>query len=671
MTPEYASPEQLRGQPATPASDVYSLGLVLYELLAGRRPCTLDGRSAAEVERVVTATDVPPPSQALRRTPEGGRDGSAPTDGTASAAAIAARRRTTPERLRRRLAGDLDTIVTKALRVEPERRYPAVRDLAADLVRHLRSEPVLARPDGLGYLAGRFVRRHRFGVAAAALLAAVLAGGVGATLHQTRVAERQRERAERRFSEVRELAGSFIFEVDEAVAELPGSTAVRELIVRRALTYLEGLSREAAADPALTRELVVAWRKVGDIQGHPRSPNLGDLDGAAASYRRAEELLSPLVRGDGDADDRRILGDLTRRMGEVLWWQGETEEAIAHFERAAELHAGVRAERPDDRENLGALAAAWTALGDIHSWNRANGKAIDLYETALPLRRRLSEDAPENEKALRDLAGLETSIGDTLSWEGRTAEGLRRLATAVATLEGLVESGAPEASTVQALAVAHTKRSEGLIDLGRHDEALAASEAALRLYERLARADPFNMEARRYAALGQAKRGDALLALGRAEDAGTTFRRSLELFREVVATDRTNVSHKHDLANAHGRLGRALEAGGDLDAAAAEYESALGLRQEVLAADPGEDAALRALYLAQSDLGDVHLGRARVTPTGDDRRAELDRAAAWLRRARASLEELAARGALPAADAGEMDSVTRRLAEVTELAGRR
>lgn len=581
---------------------------------------------------------------------------------------IAARRRTTPERLRRRLAGDLDTILAKALRLEPERRYPAARDLAADLVRHLRSEPVLARRDRLGYRAGRFLRRHRFGAAAAALLAAVLAGGVGATVQQARVAEGQRERADRRFAEVRELAGSFIFEVDDAVADLPGSTAARELIVRRALDYLERLSRDVAADPALSRELVAAWRKVGDIQGNPRGPNLGDLAGAAASYGRAEELLSPLVREGAEPGDRRTLGDLTRRKGEVLWWLGETDRAIAHFERAAALHQEVRAERPHEAENLRALAAAWTALGDIHSWNRANAKALGFYETALPLRRRLSEDGSRREEALREIAGLETSIGDTLTWDGRPAEGLERLEGAVATLEALVADGAPETSTLQALAVAHTKRGETLLDLARAEEAVAATEAALRLYERLARADPFDLGARRYAALGHAKRGDALLALERAGAAEASFRRSLELYREVVAADRDNVSHKHDLANAHGRLGRALEAGDDLDAAAAEYESALALRHEVLAADPEEDAALRALYLAQSDLGDVHLARARERPEGAGRRAELDRAAEWIRRARASLQELADRGALPATDAGEMGSVDRRLAEVAELA---
>lgn len=666
MTPEYASPEQVRGEPATPASDVYSLGIVLYELLAGRRPYTLGRRSAAEVERVVTEGEIPPPSETVRRTARGGA-------GDTDAVAVAERRRTTPERLRRRLAGDLDTIVAEALRVDPERRYPAVRDLAADLRRHLASEPVLARPDGLGYRVGRFVRRHRVGVTAAALLVAALSTGLGATLYQGRVAELQRERAERRFAEVRELAGSFIFEVDEAVADLPGSTAARELIVRRARDYLERLSADDAADPALTRELAVAWRKVGDIQGNPRAPNLGDLDGAAASYRRARELLAPLLLEEPSPEDRRILGDLTRRTGEVLWWQGETEEAIDRFERAAELHAEVRAERPHDAENLRALAAAWTALGDIHSWNRANDRALGFYAEALPLRRELGEAAregPEREAALRDLAGLETSIGDTLTWDGRPAEGVERLDGAVAMLGPLVDEGAPDASTVQALAVAHTKRGEGLLDLGRPGEALAAAEEALRLYERLARADPFDLGARRYAALGHAKRGDALLALERPGDAAVAFRRSLDLNREVVAADPANVSHQHDLANAHGRLGRALEAAGELDRAAAEYESALALRHEVLDADPEEDAALRALYLAQSDLGDVHLARARERPAGDDRREELERAAEWLRRARASLEGLAARGALPAVDAGEMDSVDRRLAEVAELAHR-
>jgi serine/threonine protein kinase/TolB-like protein/Tfp pilus assembly protein PilF len=157
-TPEYASPEQIRGQEITPASDVYSLGVVLYELLSGHRPYHLTARTPAEVERVICATDPGRPSTVVMRT-------RAVVYASGSSRRVTPRevsgyRSTRPDRLRRQLSGDLDTVVLKALAKEPERRYPSVQELKEDLERHLQGLPVHARVDSLAYRAGKFVRQH-------------------------------------------------------------------------------------------------------------------------------------------------------------------------------------------------------------------------------------------------------------------------------------------------------------------------------------------------------------------------------------------------------------------------------------------------------------------------------------------------------------------------------
>ncbi|MEE8536601.1 MAG: serine/threonine-protein kinase, partial [Acidobacteriota bacterium] len=172
MTPEYASPEQVRGETITTASDVYALGVLLYELLVGRRPYHFERRTPQEIERVICKQEPEPPSAVLEKAVDG-----QPTDGTPPPMKpdeISTARGMTVERLRRRLNGDLDTIVLKALRKEPERRYASAQQLAEDLGRYLAGLPVLARPDTATYRAQKFVRRHRVGVAMTLIVVSLL-----------------------------------------------------------------------------------------------------------------------------------------------------------------------------------------------------------------------------------------------------------------------------------------------------------------------------------------------------------------------------------------------------------------------------------------------------------------------------------------------------------------
>src|SRR5882762_3398748 len=185
-------------------------------------------------------------------------------------------RSTTVERLHQSLAGDLDNILLRALDKEASRRYSSVEHFSEDLRRYLGGLPVSARPDTLLYRSGKFVRRHPAGIAAAAVLAITLAAGIGATLWQARVARVERARAERRFNDVRTLANSFLFEFDDSIKNLEGMTASRELIVKRALQYLNSLTAEAGGDFALQREIAGAYDKVSDVQGNFRTANLGD-----------------------------------------------------------------------------------------------------------------------------------------------------------------------------------------------------------------------------------------------------------------------------------------------------------------------------------------------------------------------------------------------------------
>ena len=268
MTPEYASPEQVRGEPVTTATDVYSLGVVLYELLAGGRPFAIRASSLEDIVRAVCETEPLPPSAASGGLPER-HD-----------------RRCPPHELR----GDVDTIVLRALRKEPERRYRSAQELSDDIGRFLEGKAVLARGDARAYRARKFVARHWTAVLVAAVVFVSLVGGLVLVVREKQIADEQRRRAERRFADVRKLAGSFLFEVQDTIQDLPGAIRARELVTRRAVEYLDGLAAEAGDDPTLQAELARAYRRVGDVLGAGREANLGDAAGALASYRQALRL---------------------------------------------------------------------------------------------------------------------------------------------------------------------------------------------------------------------------------------------------------------------------------------------------------------------------------------------------------------------------------------------
>src|SRR5579863_7314823 len=213
-------------------------------------------------------------------------------------------------KLRRRLTGDLDDIVLMSLRKEPLRLYPSVEQFAEDIRRHLDGLPVTARPDSWKYRAGKFATRHKLGVAATILVLTAVLGGVAATVREARIAAVNERRAERRFNDVRKLANSLMFEIHDAIRDLPGSTSARRLLVTRALEYLDSLSEQSTGDVSLQKELASAYERVGDVLGYPYGANLGDSAGALHSYRKAlairEHLLRPNVKAGSQGSDLDI-----------------------------------------------------------------------------------------------------------------------------------------------------------------------------------------------------------------------------------------------------------------------------------------------------------------------------------------------------------------------------
>jgi non-specific serine/threonine protein kinase/serine/threonine-protein kinase len=530
MTPDYASPEQVRGETMTTASDVYSLGVVLYELLTGQRPYRLTSRRPDEIARAIREQEPTRPSSAA---------GSAPS-------AIQ-----NPKLLR----GDLDNIVLKAIRKEPERRYQSMRQFAEDIERHLDGRPVTARKDTIGYRGEKFVRRHAVGVAAAALVLLTLIGGVIATLVEAQHAEKERALAERRFNEVRQLAHSLMFEIHDSVQDLQGSTPTRRLIVSRALQYLDGLARDAGNNSDLQRELAAAYEKVGDIQGNPYTANLGDADGALTSYRKATAIREGLNKSDSSAEARLALAISYRGIGDIMMLKGNLIECLKNYRHSLllieELAKSFQTDLPVQRE----LGRAYDTLGDGLARTEQNAECLQAYRKSLAIHRHLAEQNPKEEKLQRSVAIELMKVADT---EGvLKAEATANINEALAIFARLSAADPENARARRELGWAYYQAGKILSALGDQAAALPDRQKALDVRERVAADDPKNKQARFDLAAANGELAESYENLHEPEKALEHARRCAELFNELVASDPQNVIYSRNLGLACERVGGA------------------------------------------------------------------------------------------------------------------
>ena len=294
LTPDYASPEQVCGEAVTLSTDIYSLGVVLYELMTHTLPHRFDNLSAKEIRQVISETKIVRPSLAV---PE------------ATGAHL--------------LRGDIDIIVMRALEREPELRYQSVAQLAEDLRRHLANEPILARPPTLLYLSRKFIRRHTTLVAATALVMLALSVGLGISIKETRTAHR-------RLQEVQSLAGKLIFDVHDAIKELPGSTLARALVIQTGMDALDRVSESVKGDVKAEIDLAKSYRRLGDVQGYVLSANLGNIPAAMKSYQKALALLDDALSirsGSQIAHAEQLM--VYERIGRLESASGHARDAVS------------------------------------------------------------------------------------------------------------------------------------------------------------------------------------------------------------------------------------------------------------------------------------------------------------------------------------------------------
>ncbi|MGI8837155.1 MAG: protein kinase domain-containing protein [Pyrinomonadaceae bacterium] len=617
MTPEYASPEQLRGLGITTASDVYSLGIVLYELLTGRHPYRLRSRQPDEIAEAILREEPEKPSTAASRQKTEDRNRSddnhqRPTDKGQN---------TNPKseiRNPKFLRGDLDNIVLRALRKEPERRYASVQEFSEDIRRHLEGLPVAASPDTFGYRAGKFVRRHKAGALAAAVVVITLLMATVVTTWQARVALRERAKAEQRFNDVRKLANSVVFELHDSIQDLPGSTPARELLVSRALEYLDKLAGEAGPEPSLQLEIAAAYDKIGDIQGGFGTSHLGQRQKAGESYRKSLAIREALVAAEPDnVDYRRRLSTSYTKLGDILWIQVDTIRTFEFYGKALEVNKKLAVELPDDNQIRSDVAISYRNFGYMHGANGRGEESLENLRKAVVLFEELAAADPGNTKIQYELA---------LSYD-KTAE----------ILTGLT---------------------------GQHAEALVLMRKAQGIGEKLAAADPGNTKLRRGQAVGDFNVGLVSAKLGDPKTGLDSSRKALSIFTEMLSADPQNDEFRQAVALIQTFVCEMMIKNGEAAAAVKLLNESLLTLQKSFAASPTDEIAHFRIASVQTALGQGYVALASDQKIPAQKRlAHWREARSWFQKSQAIYKIFLDAGKLTGEDAAKPDEVNEGIAK--------
>jgi serine/threonine protein kinase len=510
LTPEYASPEQVRGEPITTASDVYSLGVMLYRLLSGELPFKTSGASTWEIATQICNDDPLPPS------------------------AKAAQGSISHARFAKSISGDLDNIVLKAMKKLPNERYGSAEQLSEDLRRYLRGFPVEARPDTTRYRVRKFVQRHRTAAVAASLFLAAIVAGIITTSWQASVAKTERARATRHLNEVRELTSVFLADVYDALAKLPGGTAARQLIVENSVKYLSGMEREAQDSPEFQRDLAQAYDRLADVQGDYIGANIGDTQAAVKSLRSALKLRQAAAARTPSVESNRDLLRSYVKLSEALTGQSAMAEALPLARdgvAVAELLLKNKAAKDIDRRYA---AAAYMTLGweqgIMGDGDKATGplmKGRELYEA-------LARDNPNDPEAQRGLMLIAARIGDVyMAGLHQPDKALPLYEQALRVIEPMIAKDPQNAELQRAKAFALTTIGEAHNDLGAAKTALPNHEQALAIVEQLRAADPADHLAPLAVAYILNGRGKSYFLLGQHELALHDFSRAETIIRNA------------------------------------------------------------------------------------------------------------------------------------------
>jgi serine/threonine protein kinase len=601
LTPEYASPEQIRGERVTTASDVYSLGVLLYELLCGHRPFHFKNSQASEVLQIISERQPAAPSTAALAREE--IELSKNKTKWIAADTVAELRSDKPARLQRKLAGDLDNIVLTALRKEPGRRYNSVQQFAEDLRRHLEGLPVVARRATLSYRASKFIERNRMATVFATLALTAILAGLSIAIWQAVIARQQSARAERRSNEIRRLTDTLLKDLGDQIGLLPGADPAQEKLYKVSIEYLNGLAKETQ-DPAALKQLSEAYVLLGKRYGYAN----GKPEEVRANILRGLEISRQLVANTPkDMEAKRLLA--MNLVEYDFFCEKDPAEKLKLNEERTRLWEELVAAAPGDGETCAGLASSYSTLVYLLNLYERPDEAANYSRLVQQTREREIQlldknPATNHERDLLSLAYM--NLGSTYAEDfkdSQRAEDYYKRALTIA--EALVAEHPDYRLGYVRLAAANHEIADVRYSQGDYQAALDHFRTCVRvvregtaklIYAQLNGAEPFYM----------LRVADTLYRTGHTEEA-------LQMMRDAAAVkDQVNALAGTEAAIAT-RNAKFLSSTGDVyavlgqrDKALASYREAESLWKKVAAIEPQQqvdaDAQIAKLCLLQGNV---------------------------------------------------------------------
>ncbi|MGB7923990.1 MAG: tetratricopeptide repeat protein [Pyrinomonadaceae bacterium] len=469
-------------------------------------------------------------------------------------------------------------------------------------------------------------------------------------------ADEQRARAERRFSDVRQLSNALLTDIAPKIERLEGSIEARQALVIQSLKYLDSLAQESGTDLQLHGELAAAYEQVGDLQGAPRKPNLSDFPGAISSYEKAKKIRRGMLeRSPADFEYRKSLAANLTALATIRQWMSNVGPPLEDYAEAITIYDRLLAERPESVGLRLAASEARLGLANTHYFNDQIAAIYPLLRSALATLETLKQTDPEHVETRRLLGRGYTLLGMTLYWDGKQKEGEAEMMKAVAITESLVGQYPHDTFLKQGLLSTYLQAWQLYQDTD-HARAFDILRVALRVALESVAGDRANTQARHnlaktYSALGlvailQKKPGEAIPYL----------EKSSAEYTELERIDPKNRNYKQDIGRVLLYLGQTQFQRRNWDDALATYTKAAALFEEDLRTDPNNNYPLRKLANVYTYIGDTHLDASRAT-TGQTRQTHVRAGKESHQRALDILMQLQSRNAFTEKDHKHVEEV--------------
>jgi eukaryotic-like serine/threonine-protein kinase len=515
MTLRYASPEQVRNEPITTESDIYSMGVLLYELVAGEHPFQKALTSRKEIEQAILTQEPEEPSAVVMQ-----RAKAQPRSKKLYRASV---------KLCRQLQGDIDPILIASLAKQPRGRYPSAESFSMDITRYLNGFPVSPRRDEVAYRARKFIRRHAFSVLAAVVVLVALIASTVVAWRSANTARTERANAQSRFEDVRKLADFMLFKFDDAI--LSGTTQARRVVVTEALKYLDGLAKSSKSDASLAHDLIRGYLKVGDLQGNPNYQNLGGSAAAKVSYDKALQVAESLSAANpDDTRARQEIAEANWKLADMFKLSGDAPETLKRYRQAQQVFDSLAQNDPQARVSLKKVTER---IGSLQAEQGDLSGAIESYRRYLQIAQELYQADPNDATARRSVALAFEKVGETMAQTGDVDEGLRKLSEARSAYEQNVQLN-PTIGARADLAAVDIVIGTTLSMAGRNEDAIKSFRNAVEITRKLVAEDPKDTAHKRYLYDVLLRLSTALYKVGKRDQARQATVEALQVLRPMV-----------------------------------------------------------------------------------------------------------------------------------------